>query len=135
MYIDDDERPTLLLAEGEASYVEFYYARVSRGETMAVWSEVEMGSFAMANGLVVENVVVLGLQGSAQGLAVEVDGEPLAADATNACFTRTNDEHENASPEKAEGDSERYGMKVEVGGLAVPLGKKFSITWKMGNKD
>ncbi|RWW57706.1 hypothetical protein BHE74_00035478 [Ensete ventricosum] len=129
VYVDDDERPEMKLAEGEASYIEFY-ATVS-GSTVKVWSEVEMGSFSLEKGLLIEKVCVLGLQGNGQGLAVEVDGEPWA-DAAGAHFTES---HAVMHQEKLEGGNKRTSMVVEVGGLSLPLGKTFSMTWKLGIKE
>ncbi|CAL9064469.1 unnamed protein product [Musa banksii] len=126
VYVDDDERPEMKLAEGEASYIEFY-ATVS-GSTVKVWSEVEMGAFSLEKGLLIEKVCVLGLQGNGQGLVVEVDGEPWA-DAAGAQFTES---HAVMHQAKLEGGSKRTSMIVEVGGLSLPLGKTFSMTWKMG---
>uniref|UniRef100_A0A804L6Y5 Uncharacterized protein n=2 Tax=Musa acuminata TaxID=4641 RepID=A0A804L6Y5_MUSAM len=34
--------------------------------------------------------------------------------------------------EKVEGGNSRSSTVVEVAGLSLPLGKKFSMTWKMG---
>ncbi|XP_009410032.2 alpha-xylosidase 1 [Musa acuminata AAA Group] len=127
VYVDDDERPEMKLAEGEASFIEFY-ATVS-GSTVKVWSEVEMGAFSLEKGLLIEKVCVLGLQGNGQGLVVEVDGEPWA-DAAGAHFTESHAVMHQAKLEG--GGSKRTSMIVEVGGLSLPLGKTFSMTWKMG---
>ncbi|WOK93461.1 hypothetical protein Cni_G02159 [Canna indica] len=126
LYIDDDDRPEMKLVEGEATYVEFY--ATVREKSVTVWSEVEMGAFSLGKGLVIEKVTVLGLQGSGRGLTVEVDGQPWA-DASNAYLSES---HPMQQEVKEESGSIKTRMTVEVGGLSLPLGKNFSVTWKIG---
>ncbi|KAJ6833713.1 alpha-xylosidase 1-like [Iris pallida] len=66
VYVDDDGRPEMRLAEGEASYVTFR-ARLLRGRKVEVWSEVEMGRFSVEKGMSIEKVSVLGLAGFGVG--------------------------------------------------------------------
>lgn len=128
LYVDDDTRPEMKLVEGEATYVEFS-ARVS-GKKVEVWSEVAMGKFSLDKGLVIEKVSVLGLGGSGSGLAVAVDGEAVS-DLSSIYIGEGASEKD---PEKLEGGNRRKGMMVEIGGLELPLGKKFYMSWQMGIK-
>ncbi|XP_008797841.2 alpha-xylosidase 1 [Phoenix dactylifera] len=126
VYVDDDERPEMKLVEGEATYVDFYAS--VREKRVTVWSEVKMGKFSLEKGLMIEKVSVLGLQGgTGKGLAIEVDGQPLN-DISNVYFRESPAVH----VEKLEVGNKRNSMMVEIGGLALPLGKKFSMSWVMG---
>ncbi|XP_072978361.1 alpha-xylosidase 1-like [Typha angustifolia] len=127
VFVDDDERPEMALIEGEASFVEF--SASVHGKTVTVWSDVEKGSFIMEKGLLIEKVSVLGLQGSGHSLEIEVDGKPLS-DTSRAYFSETSQGH----VEKLEGGNKRKNTMVEVGGLELPLGKSFSMSWKMDIK-
>lgn len=127
VYVDDDERPEMKLVEGEATYVDFY-ANV-RGKNVTVWSEVQMGKFSLDKGLIIENLSVLGLGGSGKGLVIEVDGQPLS-DISNVYFGGSPSAH----AEKLEDGNKWNSVMVGVGGLALPLGKKFSMSWIVGNK-
>ncbi|KAH7682601.1 alpha-D-xyloside xylohydrolase protein [Dioscorea alata] len=127
VFVDEDERPEMKLVDGESSYVEFYAS--IRGKTVTVWSEVQMGSFSVEKQLMIENVIVLGLQGSGHGLAIEVDGEAVT-DVYGVHFS----DPAQMNMEKLEGGNKKNSMMVEIGGLGLPLGKKFSISWKMGIK-
>ncbi|KAG1334793.1 alpha-xylosidase 1 [Cocos nucifera] len=125
VYVDDDERPEMKLVEGEATYVDFYAS--VREKRVTVWSEVKMGTFSLEKGLTIEKVCVLGLGGTGKGLAIEVDGQPLN-DISDVYFRESPTVH----VEKLEGGNKRNSMMVEIGGLALPLGKKFSMSWVMG---
>ncbi|OAY75301.1 Alpha-xylosidase 1, partial [Ananas comosus] len=127
VYVDEDERPEMELVDGEATYVEFY-AKFGEGK-VTVWSEVKMGRYSLEEGLMIEKVSVLGLQGSGAGVEIEVEGEPLS-DTSRVHFSNENSNEGNV--EKVEGGNKRKSMVVEVGGLELPLGKNFSMTWKMG---
>ncbi|XP_074575076.1 alpha-xylosidase 1 [Curcuma longa] len=129
VYVDDDERPEMSLVDGQATYVTFYAS--VRGKTVTVWSEVKEGTFSTEKALLIEKVSVLGLQGSAHGLAVEVEGRPSAS-ASSAWLGEV-----RPLRQEEEGGASgclRTSMTVDVGGLALPLGKNFSMTWEMGIK-
>ncbi|XP_077243931.1 alpha-xylosidase 1-like [Tasmannia lanceolata] len=126
VFIDDDERPEMKMGDGQSTYVEFY-ASLSQ-KKVKVWSQVEEGEFALGKGWMIEKVTVLGLEGNGEGLAIEVDGKPLL-DST-AKFSETSIMH----VDKLAGGNKRKGLMVEVGGLTLPLGKNFAMTWEMGIK-
>lgn len=126
VFVDDDERPEMKMGDGRSTYVEFY-ASLSKG-AVKVWSEVEEGEFALSKKWVIDKVTILGLEGHGQGLAIEVDGVPLKE--TSATFIEDGQSH----VDKAEGDNHKKGMMVQVGGLGLLLGKKFSMAWNMGIK-
>ncbi|KAG6405586.1 hypothetical protein SASPL_133177 [Salvia splendens] len=125
LFLDNDELPEMKVAAGTSTYVELY-AKVSNGN-VKVWSKVREGEFAVEKGLIVGKVVVLGLRGSAASSAVEVEveGRPVAEVSTL--------EHRKAVEVEAVG--ERKHVMVEIGGLELPVGKKFTMTWKMRIKD
>ncbi|KQK02530.1 alpha-xylosidase 1 [Brachypodium distachyon] len=126
VYVDDDERPAMVLAEGEATYVRFH-ASVRGGKEVTVRSEVSMGSYSLKKGLVVEKLSVLGLEGSGRDLAVRVDGTE-EADATAIAVASA---HFVGADEKLQEVGKKRSVMVEVGGLALPLGKSFTMTWNM----
>ncbi|KAL1568445.1 NAD(P)H-dependent D-xylose reductase (XR) [Salvia divinorum] len=126
LFLDDDELPEMKLAAGSSTYVELY-AKVSDG-AVKVWSNVREGEFALEKGWIVEKVAVLGLDGSfASAVEVEVDGNAVA-DASAVVVSTS--EHRMA----AEEEGKRKHVMVEIGGLELPVGKKFAMTWKMGIK-
>ena len=119
VFVDDDERPGMELLEGRASLVEFF-AAVENG-TVKIWSAVERGSFALQQGLQIEKVTVLGLHGVGRKLEIEVEGERVR-NLGGAGFV------EMTAPPLSGGAS---SLMVEIVGLKLSLGKKFSLTWGM----
>ena len=89
----------------------------------------------MSKGLVIEKITVLGLHGAGKDLAIQVDGaddatavatsSPYFAAADAAQVLRQGEEDDAVEGEK------RSGVTMEVGGLALPLGKSFTMTWNM----
>lgn len=126
LFVDDDERPEMKMGDGRATYIKFY-AKVIQN-TVKVWSEVQEGEFALSKGWTIEKVTVLGLEGHGQGLAIVVGGMPVVE--SGATFNHNELRH----VDKLEGDNQKKGMMVEIGGLELPLGKNFAMTWKMGIK-
>jgi alpha-D-xyloside xylohydrolase len=122
VYVDEDERPEMTLVEGEATYVEF--AASVKDRTVTVTSNVQMGKYSLSKGLMIEKMSVLGLRGKGKELAMEVDGMAVV-NTTSVYFN-----HVGEVQEVAEGGNKK-GMMVEVGGLELPLGKSFSMSWKM----
>ncbi|KAF3771555.1 Alpha-xylosidase 1 [Nymphaea thermarum] len=130
VYIDDDEDPEMKLGNGKSTYVDFL-ASVGKGK-MKVWSKVNNGEFAVGLGLVIEKVVVLGAAGGNRGLQVEVDGQPLSPSSiSEVSFSETAIENLGFAENVAGSTGKKGGMMVQVGGLALPLGKKFSLTWEL----
>ncbi|GJN37578.1 hypothetical protein PR202_gb26551 [Eleusine coracana subsp. coracana] len=128
VYVDDDERPEMVLAEGQATYVRFF-ASVRR-KAVTVRSEVHMGSYSLQKGMVIEKVSVLGLEGTGTDLNIQVEGEdnPTAI-ATSRPYFAAGD---NAMLHRHDGvEASKKSVSVEVGGLALPLGKSFTMTWNM----
>lgn len=126
LFVDDDEHPEMKMGDGRATYIEFY-AKVIQN-TVKVWSEVQEGEFALSKGWTIEKVTVLGLEGHGQGLATVVGGMSVVE--SGATFNHNELRH----VDKLEGDNQKKGMMVEIGGLELPLGKNFAMTWKMGIK-
>ncbi|XP_078175058.1 alpha-xylosidase 1-like [Carex rostrata] len=122
VYVDEDERPEMTLVEGEATYVEF--AANVKGKTVTVTSNVQMGKYSLSKGYMIEKMSVLGLQGKGKELAIEVDG--IAMLNTSSVYF----DHSGEVQDVTEGGNKK-GMLVEVGGLELPLGKSFSMSWKM----
>ncbi|CAL4957925.1 unnamed protein product [Urochloa decumbens] len=131
VYVDDDERPEMALAEGQATFVRFH-ASVRGGKAVTVRSEVMMGSFSMSKGLVIEKVSVLGLEGTGgKDLAIQVDGADAAtAVATSSPYLAVGGDAKLQGEDGVDENSKR-SVSVEVGGLALPLGKSFTMTWNM----
>uniref|UniRef100_A0A5B6YHF2 Putative alpha-xylosidase 1 n=1 Tax=Davidia involucrata TaxID=16924 RepID=A0A5B6YHF2_DAVIN len=128
LFLDDDELPEMKLGNGHSTYIDLY-ATVGQG-TVKVWSEVQESKFALEKGWTIEKVTVLGLDGIGGAFAVEVDGNPVV-DISNVEFSAT----EQTYPEKLEnGGDKRKSVMIEVKGLDLPLGKKFTMSWKMGIK-
>ncbi|GJN05928.1 hypothetical protein PR202_ga23605 [Eleusine coracana subsp. coracana] len=96
VYVDDDERPEMVLAEGQATYVRFFAS--VRGKAVTVRSEVE---------------------GADSATAVATTS-PYFAAGDNAMLHR----HDGV-------EGSKKSVSVEVGGLALPLGKSFTMTWNM----
>ncbi|KAK8916887.1 Alpha-xylosidase 1 [Platanthera zijinensis] len=126
VYVDDDERPSMKLVDGEATHVEFY-AEIN-GRIAKVWSEVNMGRYSLEKGLSIERIIVLGVAGVGKGMELEVDGERVS-DLSSVYFAAASSSSVNL--DKLEGRTKRKSMVVEVAGLAIPLGKKFSLSWNM----
>ena len=100
-----------------------------RGKAVTVRSEVLMGSYSLHKGLVIEKLSVLGLEGTGKDLAIQVDGADATAVATSSPYFAAGG---NAKLQGEEGvEDSKNGVMVEVGGLALPLGKSFTMTWNM----
>ncbi|KAM4081738.1 hypothetical protein ACJW30_11G114600 [Castanea mollissima] len=125
LFIDDDELPEMKLGNGYSTYIDFY-ATVTKG-TVKVWSEVQEGKFAFDQGLHIEKISVLGLDGSGQASALEVDGKPVTGDSNIKLSTTKQNVLEDG------GDKVNIVM-VEIKALSLDVGKNFAITWKWGPK-
>ncbi|WCJ24534.1 Alpha-glucosidase [Euphorbia peplus] len=124
LFLDDDELPEMKLASGTASYVEFY-AIASHG-TVKIWSKVQEGKFALEKGWVVDKVSVLGLGGSGKASELEVNGKAVVGTSN---IELSSSEHEYVMNSDEE---EKKSVMVEVKGLGIPVGKDFTMSWKMG---
>ncbi|XP_057509441.1 alpha-xylosidase 1-like [Actinidia eriantha] len=126
LFLDDDELPEMKLGNGHSTYVDFY-ATVGKGK-VKVWSDVQESEFALGKGWTIEKVTVLGLEGIGGEFGVEIEGNELV-DTSKVEFRAV----EHKFPlELEEGGDKRKSMMVEVKGLELPLGKKFTMSWKMG---
>lgn len=127
LFLDDDELPEMKIAEGTSTYVEFYGVK-SKGR-VKIWSEVVEGQFAMDKGLIVEKVIVLGLDGSGKANGLVVNGGPAAAGVSASTV------EQNYQREPLDGDDERKASSmVDVSGLSLPIGRNFSLSWQMGSE-
>ncbi|GMP58847.1 hypothetical protein CsSME_00022366 [Camellia sinensis var. sinensis] len=126
LFLDDDELPEMKLGNGYSTYVDFY-ASVGQG-MVTVWSDVQDGKFALENRWIIEKVTVLGLNGIGGAFAIKIDGNPVV-DTSKVEISAT----EQKYPQGLEdgGDMKKSTM-VEVKGLELPVGKKFTMSWKMG---
>ncbi|KAL7240453.1 hypothetical protein ACSBR2_006162 [Camellia fascicularis] len=126
LFLDDDELPEMKLGNGYSTYVDFY-ASVGQG-MVKVWSDVQDGKFALENRWIIEKVTVLGLNGIGGAFAIKIDGNPVV-DTSKVEISAT----EQKYPQGLEdgGDMKKSTM-VEVKGLELPVGKKFTMSWKMG---
>ncbi|KAL4179138.1 hypothetical protein AMTRI_Chr13g118540 [Amborella trichopoda] len=135
LYLDDDEKPEMGLGRGTATHVKFY---ASIGDMkVRIWSDVEEGEFAESLGLVIEKVTVLGApSGAGKSTSIMVGGETLSdmhvkiSEMSHVANVDEEVEEEEGEGESGGGKAKR-GMVVEVGGLALPLGKKFDMSWQM----
>ncbi|KAG8053555.1 hypothetical protein GUJ93_ZPchr0001g33097 [Zizania palustris] len=121
VYVDDDERPEMVLAEGQATYVRFHAS--VRGNAVTVRSEVEMESYSLQKELLIEKISVLGLKGAGKDLTIHVNGANSTAMAASSPYLELQGHHDVERSQKS--------VVVEVGGLALPLGKTFTLTWNM----
>ncbi|KAL2233415.1 alpha-xylosidase 1 [Sesamum indicum] len=126
LFLDEDELPEMKLGNGHSTYVDFY-ATVKKGK-VKVWSDVQESKFALEKGWKIQKVTVLGLQGSGSAFEMEVDGNSVEDTSTVEINTT---EHEYIE-ELEEGGDKMKNVMVEVKGLELPVGKKFSMSWKMG---
>ncbi|KAL9267169.1 Alpha-xylosidase 1-like protein, partial [Drosera capensis] len=108
----------------QASYVDFY-ATVSEG-LVKVWSDVQEGEFALSKGWTIYKVSVLGLGGTPGAIEVAIEGAPLV----NASSVSTSS-FEQMHTDGLRGVSEQKSVMVEVRGLALPVGQKFVLSWRM----
>lgn len=128
LFLDDDERPEIQLGDGLSTYIELY-ATVSQG-SVKVWSAVQESKFALEKGLIVEKLVVLGLDASKQASALAINGNAIAGGSGVEFYAS---EQSLFRQEKLEdGGDKRKTAMVEVKGLTLPVGKNFEISWKMG---
>ncbi|GMH01885.1 hypothetical protein Nepgr_003724 [Nepenthes gracilis] len=126
LFVDDDELPEMKLGGGSSTYVDFY-STVSMN-TVKVWSEVQEGEFALTKGWIIDRISVLGLLGGTPGaVEIEVDGSAV----TEALSVETS-VSEQTGIEGSNGADVQKSVMVEVAGLALPVGKKFALSWKMG---
>lgn len=127
LFVDDDELPEMKLGGGSPStYIDFY-ATVSQG-SVKVWSEVQEGKFASDKGWTVGKVSVMGLGVVTGAIAIEIDGHEVTGTPLNV-ETRVSEHKYN---EESDVDGEMKSVMVEINGLALPLGKNFAMSWKMG---
>ncbi|KMZ62575.1 alpha-xylosidase, family GH31 [Zostera marina] len=127
VFVDDDESTEMELADGKSTLVVF---RASLdGGKVRVWSDVKMGAFAREKGFIIGTVRVLGLEstGISNAVEIKIDGE-VSKDIENVRFVSSG----LAETTKLEGDTKKRVTVVDVTGLGLPLGKKFSMTWQMG---
>ncbi|KAJ6324469.1 hypothetical protein OIU76_011719 [Salix suchowensis] len=127
LFLDDDELQEMKLASGSATYVNIY-ATVSQG-TVKLWSEVQESKFALDKGWKIGKVTVLGLGGSGAPSSLEVEGEPV----TGASNIKLSSLEQKYMTNSEVGDEKKRSMMVEVGGLEIPIGKNFTMSWKMGS--
>ncbi|XP_022868169.1 alpha-xylosidase 1-like [Olea europaea var. sylvestris] len=128
LFLDEDELPEMELGNGYSTYVDFS-ATVSKG-TVKVWSDVQENKFALEKGWIIEKVTVLGLKGIGGALEIKIDGNPVD-DISKVEFITAGHKY----PDKLEEGSDKMkSVMVDVKGLELPVGKKFSISWKMGIK-
>lgn len=126
LFLDDDELPEMKIEKGTSTYVEFYGVK-SKGR-VKIWSEVAAGQFALEKGLIVEKVIVLGLDGSGKANEVFVNGAPVAG-GVSASTVEQNLQEEPLGEEGERGRS----LMVEVSGLSLLIGRSFDLSWQMGS--
>ncbi|XP_057960784.1 alpha-xylosidase 1 [Malania oleifera] len=126
LFLDNDELPEINLGNGQSTYVDFY-ATVSKNK-VKIWSEVKGGEFALGKGLIIEAVTALGMGGSGEAFALEIDDNPVV-DVSQVEITASEQKY---MTNLEVGDSKRKTMMVEVKGLQIPVGKKFTMSWNIG---
>ncbi|XP_071735645.1 alpha-xylosidase 1-like [Rutidosis leptorrhynchoides] len=126
LYVDNDELPEMRLGNGQSSYVEFS-AKVENG-VVKMWSDVIESKFALEKGLVIEKVTVLGLSGGARGgFMMDVEGGDGGFDLSKVEMV----ENEHKLFDEVGSKGSKKSKMVEIKGLEIPVGKKFSVSWKM----
>ncbi|PWA44067.1 Galactose mutarotase-like domain-containing protein [Artemisia annua] len=127
LYLDNDELPEMRLGNGQSSYIDFS-ASASK-KTVKVWSDVQESKYALDKGWYIEKITVLGSSGIGGSFAVEVEGESDILDVSKVEVVQT--EHKFFDEIMKDSDVKK-SMMVEVGGLKIPIGKKFTMSWNMG---
>ncbi|XVF43046.1 hypothetical protein PTKIN_Ptkin02bG0009400 [Pterospermum kingtungense] len=127
IYLDDDELPEMKLGNGYSTYVDLY-ATVKNG-SVKLWSEVQEGKFALEKGWTIQKVIVLGLDGSGGPSALEINGSPVVAGASNVELSSTGQNH---LQDLQNGQEKVNYLMVQVTGLNLPVGKNFEMSWKVG---
>jgi alpha-D-xyloside xylohydrolase len=119
LFLDDDEIPEMKLGNSYSTYIDFH-ASVKEGN-VKVWSQVQEGKFALDKGWVIDTIHVLGLNGSAATATIEVDGtlSNVTIDITEQNYLY------------GQGDGEKNLVMAGMKGLNIPVGKNFSMTWKI----
>nr|XP_043630847.1 alpha-xylosidase 1-like [Erigeron canadensis] len=125
LYLDNDELPEMKLGNGQSTYVDF--TATTSKQMVKVWSNVQESKFALQQGLFIEKITVLGSDGVGGQFSVEVEGESDVLDASKVELVET----EHKFDVLQAGDSKKSVM-VEVGGLSIPIGKRFTMSWRMG---
>ncbi|KAI3733975.1 hypothetical protein L6452_13434 [Arctium lappa] len=129
LYLDNDELPEMTIGNGQSTYVDF--SATASKDVVKVWSDVEESKFALEKGWVIEKITVLGLSGIGGEFAIEVEGNSGILDASKVELVET--EHKFLDNMKKDGKGEeKKSVMVEIGGLDLPVGKKFTMSWKMG---
>ncbi|KAK9063741.1 hypothetical protein SSX86_017613 [Deinandra increscens subsp. villosa] len=122
LFLDNDELPEMQLGNGQSTYVEF--SATKSKQTVKVWSNVQESKFALDKGWVIEKISVLGLSGVGSEFAVEVEGSLDILDASKVEMVEKEHKFINGG--------ETQSVMVEVGGLNIPVGRVFTMSWKMG---
>lgn len=126
IFLDNDELPEMKLGDGSSTYVDLY-ATVGNG-TVKIWSDVQEAKYALDQGLIIEKVIVLGSSGVGGGFAIEVDGDPVS-DVSEVGFIQN---QLNFPHNLESGRDLKTNMMIEVNGLNFLVGKKFTMSWKIG---
>ncbi|KAI8022384.1 Alpha-xylosidase 1 [Camellia lanceoleosa] len=126
LFLDDDELPEMKLGNGYSTYVDFY-SSVGQG-MVKVWSDVQDGKFALENHWIIEKVTVLGLDGIGGAFAIKIDGNPVV-DTSKVEISATEQKYPQGL---GDGGDMKKSTMIEVKGLDLPVGKKFTMSWKMG---
>ncbi|XP_071715521.1 alpha-xylosidase 1-like [Rutidosis leptorrhynchoides] len=124
LYLDDDELPEMRLGNGQSTYIDF--TATASKQMVQVSSNVMESKFALDKGWIIEKITVLGSSGVGGSFAVEVEGDSDILDLSKVDLVET--EHKFL-------DTSNDGVKsvmVEVGGLSIPIGKRFTMSWRMG---
>ncbi|CAN1137851.1 Alpha-xylosidase 1 [Linum perenne] len=124
LFIDNDELPEMKVGNGQSTYVEFH-ANVSYG-WVKLWSEIQEGEFALSKGLVIEKVMVLGLDGRKGPLDLRFYGVDVSATTSKVQMRSLR----QMIVESDDGAS-RESTMVEVSGLEIPIGKSFGMVFHM----
>ncbi|KAI7978973.1 Alpha-xylosidase 1 [Camellia lanceoleosa] len=93
-----------------------------------VWSDVQDGKFALENHWIIEKVTVLGLDGIGGAFAIKIDGNPVV-DTSKVEISATEQKYPQGL---GDGGDMKKSTMIEVKGLDLPVGKKFTMSWKMG---
>lgn len=125
IFIDDDELPEMTLGNGYSTYVELYATVNQKG--VKVWSEVQEGKFALDKGLIIGKITVLGLAGSGQPSALEINGNPV----WDTSKVKVISSKQIVVEEMDVGEGKQRSLMVEINGLEIPVGKNFAMTWQM----
>ncbi|GLJ09405.1 hypothetical protein SUGI_0108790 [Cryptomeria japonica] len=121
LYLDGGEDLDMKLEDGKSTYVKLYGE--SDGKKVRVWTEVQMGQFALDEEWIVDKIIVLGHSSSTHSSpsVFELNGEIYSSSTFGFTYS--------SLPSSKNDDNHVGNSALELSGLALPIGKDFDLSW------